>query len=403
MNQRLKLNLILLLSVLSLTTSQAEQPPANTADSATDSASSTITPELAPKTTAELAAAPHSIVVLGDSVAAGEGINYGYRYDNTSLLGARWIGGTDAPIWQPPYPLCHDSAQAYGNVIANDLGANLAKFACTGATYQNGLVGQREYNGKIYRPAEFGTPSQLNPDYKQAAPDTVIITFGADDVNFVDIVTFCATGYTLADAEEVERIFNSVDVSATIKAKFTEKYPDQATYVKHKQAKLDTGSLFSSYCTAKNPGKPIQEYFWKLVNNGTLRKHYLDMVSAIQTAGKQAGKVPNIIFTTYHNPLPTASESIDCHDLLDLDRAEVDYLNTLEATLDRVIKDTLTGIPGVQVADISQVMDGHRWCSDDPWTYGLSVLWLNRDSQAPFHPTPAGQRAIADIVKGFIK
>lgn len=54
------------------------------------------------------------------------------------------------------------------------------------------------------------------------------------------------------------------------------------------------------------------------------------------------------------------------------------------------------------IADISNVMQGHEYCTDDPWTYGLSVLLLNDDSQAPFHPTPAGQAAIADIVKQSI-
>ena len=31
--------------------------------------------------------------------------------------------------------------------------------------------------------------------------------------------------------------------------------------------------------------------------------------------------------------------------------------------------------------------------------YGLSILVLNKDSQAPFHPTPEGQAAIAALIK----
>ncbi len=350
-----------------------------------------------------------SIVVLGDSVAAGEGINYGYSYDVNSVFGARWVGGVDNPAWQGQYQLCHDSKQAYGDIIAGELNADLAKFACTGATYDNGLIGKREYNGTLFRPAEFGnwsTQKQLNPDYDKAMPDTVILTFGADDVRFVDIMTFCATGFTSADTETVNSLTESERTTTAIREHFLNQYPDPESFAKAqasmKKTKQEEAGFFN-YCTAANPGKPIEEYFWKPINNGTLAQHYVDMVNAIKARGKKAGKVPNIIFTTYHHPLPKAGESIDCHDVLDLDRDEINYINSLETTLNNTIKNALQGLPGVAVADLSTVMDGHRWCSDDPWTYGLSILWLNRLSQAPFHPTPAGQKAIADIVKGLIK
>ena len=29
---------------------------------------------------------------------------------------------------------------------------------------------------------------------------------------------------------------------------------------------------------------------------------------------------------------------------------------------------------GVSVADISGVVQGHEFCTSDPWTYGISVL-----------------------------
>ena len=45
-----------------------------------------------------------SIVALGDSVAAGEGINYGYTYCS-DCSPERWTGGTDDPAWEPPSAL----------------------------------------------------------------------------------------------------------------------------------------------------------------------------------------------------------------------------------------------------------------------------------------------------------
>ncbi len=50
------------------------------------------------------------------------------------------------------------------------------------------------------------------------------------------------------------------------------------------------------------------------------------------------------------------------------------------------------------VVDISGAVQGHEFCTSDPWTYGLSVLLENDDSQAPFHPTPKGQAAIAALI-----
>ena len=59
----------------------------------------------------------------------------------------------------------------------------------------------------------------------------------------------------------------------------------------------------------------------------------------------------------------------------------------------------VSGIDGVSIADISGVVKGHEYCTDDPWTYGLSVLLHNDASLAPFHPTPQGQAAIAAVLK----
>jgi len=111
------------------------------------------------------ASAPLSIVVLGDSIAAGEGINYGYTY--STGFPNEWTGGSDNPAWQGPYQICHDSAQAYGDVLASMLHANLAKFACTGSTYDNGINFDRRYGGALYRPAQFGNwlgKTNLNAD-----------------------------------------------------------------------------------------------------------------------------------------------------------------------------------------------------------------------------------------------
>lgn len=351
---------------------------------------------------------PLSIVVLGDSVASGEGINYGYKYYyNAFWPSGWWYGGVVNPKWEPPNQLCHDSKQAYGDLIAQALGAKLAKFACTGSTFENGLTGPRHVGAQHYRRAQFGnwtTQKHLNPAYDAAAPDVVIVTFGADDVNFVDIVTFCATGYTKTELETLSSEIETEGFSDVLRKNLVAMNGSHEKLQARIKARVETKGWFN-YCTAANPGKPIQQLFWTPINNGTIAKHYREMVAMIQARGKAHGKVPHIIFTTYHSPLPLPSASIsDCHDLLTLDRAEVNYLLSLEARLDQEIKNTLGPLPGVTVADISTSMNGHRWCSPDPWVYGLSILVReNSASQAPFHPTPAGQKAIARLILPHVR
>ena len=339
------------------------------------------------------AAAPISVVVLGDSIAAGEGINYGYTY--STGFPNKWTGGTDNPTWQGNYQLCHDSAQAYGDVLAAATGVVLAKFACTGSTYDNGIAFDRRANGVLYRPAQFGDwlgMTNLNPDYDAAMPDVVIITLGANDVSFVDVFTFCATGYT--DAAEVAALSRLPNPSDQLRANFVKRFPDAAAWLARPPR-----ALGSSYCTAANPGAPIDSLFWDPINSGEIAGHYKSLVAAIKDRGMRAGKVPRIIFTTYHQPLPSAAQSDECLDLGDLERDEIDYLITLENALKSTLLAAVGGLEGVTVADISNVVEGHEYCTSDPWTYGLSVLLLNDDSLAPFHPTPQGQAAIAAVVK----
>ena len=350
-----------------------------------------------------------SMVVIGDSVAAGEGIAYGYSYyyDSDFPNYSYWTGGVDDPTWQGEYQLCHQDTKAYGEAVAAALGAKLAKFACTGATYLNGItVQQTESDGTVMRPAQFGdwsTKSDLNPAYDAAAPDVVVLTFGADDVSFVPIVTYCVTGYTLDDADTVQALADAEDTVEAIEAGFADVVDDIKAEIEGNDTSRRDDSD-SSYCTEENPGAPIEKLFWEPINSGEVAQHYKDIVTAIQERGKDPdygnGKVPKIVFTTYHRPMPADLDG-DCWDVYPLSGAEQSYLQSLQDTLQTTLEDAVAGLEGVSIADISNSIDGHEWCTEDPWAYGLSVLTRDADpeSQAPFHPTPDGQAAIAAIVQ----
>ena len=108
------------------------------------------------------------------------------------------------------------------------------------------------------------------------------------------------------------------------------------------------------------PAQAILNLFWDPINSGQIAGNYKNLVAAIKARGAQAGKIPRIIFTTYHQPLPGPSQSIECLDLGDLSRDEIDYLITLENTLKATLIAAVSGLDGVSVADISGVVAGAR-------------------------------------------
>lgn len=321
-------------------------------------------------TTPATAPAPTSIVQLGDSVAAGEGTLYGYTYDRSSR---RWTGGDLDVTWPGPYPGCHTSPDAFGNHVADAFGARFTQFACTGAQFDNGIATGEVYGGEALRPPQFGdwaTQTGLNAGYDDAAPDLVLATFGADDVHFVAIVTAC-----VENALE-HRFLRVVDLE----------------------------------CTRANHGDAVESDFYD--NLPALREHYRTLVQWIaERAAARGVAAPRVVFTTYPDPLPT--DGAQCPDSSWLRPSQLRYLSTLVAQLNREIRTTVDGLddPNVTVADSDRAYTQrgahHGWCSKDPWAYGLSVFHLfepdTLHSQAPFHPSPRGQEAIAALVTQAVR
>jgi lysophospholipase L1-like esterase len=310
------------------------------------------------------AARPTSIVQLGDSIASGEGTLYGYTYDTTTQ---EWMGGNLDATWPPPYPQCHDSPDAYGNVVASYFGAAFHQYACTGATFADGISAIQTDGDTTLRPAQFGnwaSQTALNADYDAAKPDLVLVTLGADDLQFVAIVEACIeNGYDYA--------FGLADLE----------------------------------CVDGNPGATIQTDYVDFLP--TLKANYATLVDWIEARAKANNvAMPKIVFTNYANPLPADGQK--CPDTNWLYPKQTAYLSSLVSQLDGIIKDTIEGLgnDAVAFADISQAYQpnevSHIWCTSAPWAYGLSIYHVSDpysfESQAPFHPTPRGQKSIAEHV-----
>ena len=303
---------------------------------------------------------------LGDSIASGEGTLYGYTYDAKT---GNWTGGNINAKWPPPYPGCHDSDDAYGQRLASSFHAVFSQFACTGATFANGISAPEISGGTTLRPAEFGnwaTMKDLNAEYDKAKPDLVLITLGADDAQFVSIVENCVeNGY---------------------KYKFY---------------------LANEECIPSNPGSTIEQDFFSFLP--TLRQNYATLLSWIDARAHDkspGGQLPKVVFTTYANPFPDSG--VTCNDINYLYPEQAAYLSSLVTQMNQLIMSSIPtlGSDNVAVADISKAYqptgEDHRWCTSDPWAYGLSIYSVYHPtsfkSQAPFHPTPRGQQRIAELV-----
>ncbi len=295
-----------------------------------------------------------SYVALGDSVAAGEGINYGWKWEPGGEGSGRWTGGEPAPPWNNPYQDCHRSLGGYPWQVKADLNLSLTHLACTGSTAQNGVLNPRTDPERVFPPeSQLGGVGSTPPSstYDAAKPDIVTLTIGANDLGFADTVEDC-------------------------------------------------------YKRDCQPNPPYD--FQKEGLRVTLQE--------ILERGTASGKVPLVVMTTYYNPFPRRypAQPKDCRDLAILrdlpdllggnhlaylSNEEVGQLVSGLNRLNANIREVAASFPNVVVVDPPSFKD-NAWCSSDPWAYGPSIKFTaaGQDSAAPFHPTPEGQQQIASSV-----
>ena len=345
-----------------------------------------------------------SVVAMGDSVSAGEGVRYGFEYADEFQI---WVGPSDRnPDWDGDYPSCHQAGAAYPNKATAAIDGKLSKFSCTGATYLNGIVSAQFRGDFMLRPAQFGnwaTQEELNAAYDEAKPEVVLITLGANDLQWTNILEACILGSVLGD--EVDRAIEAGSDLREALSRVVDQNRDRLVeWVDAASEGLPLRSDVSSsdrICTEENPGKAVTELF--IAQLPTLGAHYRELISSIRARGERAGRVPRILFTTYHDPFPQPGGRFGCPDLLDLNESQVVYLGSLLDQLSDLLFEVASEYDGVEVVDIRDSMAGHEFCTSDPWAYGLSIEIISPGNPSPFHPTPDGHQAISDLVVPFLR
>ncbi len=298
-------------------------------------------------------------VALGDSVAAGEGIGYGYKWDSAAH---KWTQPFGAPGWDTDnqFENCHQTTSGYPHALSDSLGATLTDLACTGASVPEGLLRTKDGQHEAQLGSdEYADAEAPNSRYDDAGPDVVTLTVGADDIDFSSKVSACYTvsvwGLQGSCGENVDR--------AELAAALTRQRND-------------------------------------------LRR----ALTEIRNRGTAAGKIPIVAVTQYYNPFPAHYPSDSgCVDInparrlgVTLTSAEMAYLEDGLAQLNSGIASVAREFRNTVVVPPPSAFAQHRWCTDDPWVYGPSIRVGLNQSMAPFHPTPAGQQAIADKVASVL-
>jgi hypothetical protein len=251
--------------------------------------------------------------------------------------------------------------------VARALGAHVTNLACSGATFGDLRFGAR---------------------YDRAHPDLVLVTAGANSVNWERAFMYCALAARGLSDAEATRIAGAPSISqaaaATVRA------------VADNLGGSSDGSDRPA-CSETNPGAFLGQTVLDRIDSVAAGARAL--ANSIRARGRASGRVPEIVFTRYPDPLPSTTAALtSCPDAVGLGTAQLTLMHAVLDRLNHALEDGVAGLPGVRVVDPDPAYAAHRWCSNDPWTYGPSVLLQSAASSAPFHPTPAGQRAIAAAV-----
>jgi len=316
-------------------------------------------------------------VALGDSVAAGEGINYQWSYalsangpDWTSPnpVPVNWEGDTSSRLTQD----CHRSIYAYPYIIAASKGYRLTDLACTGASTTNGLL-----NGQT-EGSDGSEPAQIAQAFSDSShePNVITLTVGMDDLNFQGVLNQCYQP-SLTDCQNVvQSDGNTLD-------------QDLTTELSGYQSNLDN-VLLSIKMAANAANVPL----------------------------------PHVYLSNYYDPFWSAYNGVGCRDITPISWAnaglsdtEIGWIKTQSGNMSSDIQSEVNAAnlwgsgSWVTYVPLTDVMSSgnHQFCDAHPWVYGASILaptWAGGNGDtgnpAPFHPNAPGQSAIATRFLSYI-
>jgi lysophospholipase L1-like esterase len=233
-------------------------------------------------------------IVIGDSTAAG-------------------VGNPAPTPATPEDTLCHRSSAAYAQVLAQINGWSVENLACSGATVAAGILGPQ-------RIGKTDVPPQLAVGEHATKAQVVIVSIGANDVQWSTMMQFCAA-------------YDCVDWATTA----------------YFQQELATFS---------------QSYY-----------------ALLRRLADRPGR-PQVLVNLYYDPFGQNDACLNAAGLTQTrKRLMIERLHALNGIL-------RAGAEASSFLAVEPDFTGHEACSAAPYVQGLHDV-------APFHPTVAGELAIA--------
>jgi lysophospholipase L1-like esterase len=105
-------------------------------------------------------------------------------------------------------------------------------------------------------------------------------------------------------------------------------------------------------------------------------------------------ETPRVVVTGYYRLFPdTPASSSACTELSGIEPAELAWIRQLQDTIDDALRATAAKYAFARFVPVD--FGGHELCTDDPWIQGIGA-------KAPYHPTEAGQAAIARQIRSAL-
>lgn len=251
---------------------------------------------------------------------------------------AAGIGNSPLPHPTLDDTACRRSRDAYAGVLQADTTMRVLNLACSSATISEGLLGPQTAGGRTLNP-------QVSVLQSVSSAKLVVVSVGANDVGWSDFIRYCY-GLPRCDDQASASLFQSrLD----------------AFKVQYSQLLEQLGAL------PWHPAVLVNEYYDPL---GTVFD-----CPALRDPAAVAGAPAGYGFASdpgLHNQDTKIKQKIDPL------KAELQNMNT-------VIQEGANAF-GFSVATPS--FQGHELCTKQPWVQGMS-------DPAPFHPSAAGELAIA--------
>jgi lysophospholipase L1-like esterase len=246
----------------------------------------------------------------------------------------------NAPLAHPSADdfACRRSRDAYAGVLQADTAMTVLNLACSSATIAEGLLGPQTAGGRTLNP-------QVSVLQSVSSAKLVIVSIGANDVGWSDFIRYC---YGLPRCDD--------QVSASL---FQSRL--DAFKVQYSQLLEQLGAL------PAHPQVLVNEYYDPF---GTVFD-----CPALQDPAAAAGAPAGYGFASDPG---LNNQDAKIRQKIDPLRAELQNMNT-------VIEQGAQAF-GFNVA--TPHFQGHELCTKQPWVQGMS-------DPAPFHPSAAGELAIA--------